>query len=662
MNELRVPTRRYRPELQGLRAVAALLVVVYHVWLNRVSGGVDVFFLISGFLLTGQLVRAAAGAGIRWGAMWGRMVRRLFPAALTVLLGVVVASFLLLPENRWFSTIREVAASALYLENWQLVADSADYFAQHGTASPVQHYWSLSIQGQFYLLWPLLVGGLLLLTRSRRTLTAVLLAVFAASLLYSVTLTATDQPVAYFDTATRMWEFALGGLLALAVDRITLPRAVRVALGWLGVAGLVSCGLVLQVGTVFPGYAALWPLLSGAAVIAAGSTGSRAGADRWLSARPVRHLGDLSYALYLWHWPVLVLFLVATGRDEPGLAGGAAVIGLSLLLAAATHHLVERPAQARQWGAVTLAAATLLPVLAVTGGWQAVATGKARTYAATVDNPDHPGARAKEPGFTYWGSADPDLAPSLVTLPQDYATIPEEQCGIAPRHPELTVCTTGELDTPQRRIVVAGDSHAQQFVAALQPAAQRRNWQIITMVRGGCPFSTDSETVPGDQPCMDWNAAVADEIVELRPDLVFTIATRDVRVDATEYTPPGYVNQWRKVDAAGIPVLAVRDNPRFGSPPVACVESRGPASPECATPRAQLYAPDPPYTAVADLPPGVAFADFSDYFCEADVCPPVIGNVLVYLDDNHVSATYMATMSEAVEQAVVRVLEPEVTG
>ncbi|RZQ64902.1 acyltransferase [Amycolatopsis suaedae] len=656
-------TRKYRPELQGLRAVAVVLVVVYHVWLDRVSGGVDVFFVVTGFLITGQLVRAHSRGGIEFGPMWGRMIKRLFPAALTVLAVTIVVAVFVLPENRWFQTIKEIAASALYVQNWRLAADSADYFAQHDSASVVQHFWSLSIQGQFYVVWPLLIALVLAVAAgagqsARRCLVLALTTVGGASLAYSVVLTAADQPLAYFHSLTRVWEFALGGLLAVAVEVVVLPRWSRLLLGWAGLAGLVSCGLVLRVGSVFPGYAALWPTLSAAAVILAGAAGSRLGADRLLSSAPLTYVGNLSYSLYLWHWPILVFYLVGREQETVGLAGGAVVVGVSLLLAVATHHLVEKPMRdsrigtANRWGAYRFAALTLVPVLAATATWQVVATRKADAYAVTVGDPDHPGALARVPGFEYWGKPDPELAPSFLAVGQDYARVDEAACVLSPRHPELTVCPTASADPPARRIVVAGDSHSQQFLAALRPVAEQKNWQILSMLRGGCPFSTDSDTVPGDQPCMDWNAAVADEIAEIRPDAVFTIGTRDVRVGATEHTPPGYVAQWRKVDAAGIPVLAVRDNPRYDFAPSACVETHGPTAPECATPRSELLAPRPPYADLPDLPANVSFLDFSDYYCDTDRCPPVIGNVLLYIDDNHITATYMATMSSIVEEAV----------
>ncbi|OXM53051.1 acyltransferase family protein [Amycolatopsis alba] len=664
---MRETERRFRPEIQGLRALACVLVVVYHVWLGRISGGVDAFFLISGFLVTGQLYRAASRGKIEYRPMWGRMIKRLFPAALTVLLLVIAASTVLLPQNRWFQTIKEVVASALYLENWQLAADSTDYFAQHNSASVVQHFWSLSIQGQFYVVWPLLVGLVLLIAKKAgRNVLPLLLTtlgmVFAASLAYSVWLTAVDQPLAYFDSLTRAWEFALGGLLALVLDRVRVARPARVVFGWAGVAGLVSCGLVLQVGTVFPGYLALWPTLSAALVILAGDTGFKGGADRFLSSRPLKYLGDLSYALYLWHWPVLVFYLVARDRVEVGLRGGAVIIALAFVLAVLTHHLVEKPIRASEigartrWGAYRFGVATLAAVLAATGAWQWVSVSQADTYSIAVDDPDHPGALAHTEGFKYWGAADAALVPSFVAVSEDWAGIDPARCGVSPRNADLEVCTSETSGHPTRRIVVTGDSHAGQFLGALLPIAEQRNWEVTSILRGGCPFSTDSDAVPGDQACIDWNSAVVDEIVTTRPDAVMTIGTRDVRTGVEERVPGGYVAQWRKVDEAGIPVLAVRDNPRFGQSPSACVESRGAEAPECATPRYDLYAEEPPYETLSDLPPNVRFIDFSDYFCTAEVCPPVIGNVLVYLDDNHVSGTYMSTMSAIAEKAITEAL------
>ncbi len=662
------PRERYRPEMQGLRALAVTLVVVYHVWLGRVSGGVDVFFLISGFLVTGQVVRAASRGGIKFRPLWGRMIKRLFPAALTVLAAIMAVSLLALPENRWFQTIREVVAAALYVENWQLVGDSADYFNQHNEASVVQHYWSLSIQGQFYVVWPLLVAAVALAARRwhwqlRRTLVGALLTVFAVSLAYSVVLTAVDQPRAYFDSFTRVWEFALGGLLALLVDAVVLPLRLRIVLGWMGVIGLVACGLVLRVGSVFPGYLALWPTLCGAAVIAAGGTGSRLGVDRWLGSRPLAYVGNLSYALYLWHWPVLVFYLVVRGRTEVGLTGGALVIAISVVLSVLTYHLVEQPVRTSRigagarWGAYRLGVLTLLPVLGAAGAWQLVSSHKAAVYAASVHDPDHPGALALTPDFEYWGVDDVAAIPPLLSLPTDYATLADRTCRASALNKELEICST-PVAAPTKRVLVVGDSHMQQYLAALEPIAERRNWQILSMLKGACPFSTDADAMPGDRACIQWNADAAQEILALGPDVVLANGSRNVRVGLTEETPPGFVAAWRKLSDTGIPVLAVRDNPRYDFSPSVCAQTRGRTAPECSAPRADLLSSQPPYTLIEDLPANVTFLDFSDYLCTDETCPPVIGNVHVYLDDNHVSATYTRSMSPMVEAAIDAAIEP----
>ncbi|SES30711.1 acyltransferase family protein [Lentzea albida] len=614
----RAPGRTYRAELQGLRAVAALLVVVYHVWLGRVSGGVDVFFLISGFLVTGQLVRAAGRGRIDLRATWSRTARRLLPAAVVVLGTTLVAGALLLPENRWSQTVREVIASALFVENWQLASDSTDYYAQHEHASVVQHFWSLSIQGQFYLLWPLLV---LVVTLLRGSLSRVLLAVFAVSLGFSVWLTALDQPLAYFHTATRIWEFAFGGLLALVVSRIDLSRPLRTVLGWAGLLGLLVCGLVLDVGAAFPGYLALWPTACAAAVIVAGATGSRFGADRFLSAEPLRYLGNLSYSLYLWHWPVLVGWLVIKGRGEVGMLGGLAVIGASLLLAAATHHLVEEPVRKSRWRARTLVPLLLVPLLAATA----------------FLHPAGPREVAAQVAAT------------------DFAAIDGQHCERSPRNQDLEICHGPAGGTPAKRVVLVGDSHVQQYIAALEPIAQRRNWQLVAMLKGACPYSTRSEKNPGDQSCVRWNEDATTEILDLRPDFVFTLATRNVQVGLTEVTPPGFVERWRQLDDAGIPVVAVRDNPRYSFSVLDCVQVHGPAA-RCGAPRSELLSPVPPY-AHLDVPGNVSFLDFSDELCTEDQCPPVKGDLLVNFDDNHVSATFMRSLSEVVEQALDAVTE-----
>jgi peptidoglycan/LPS O-acetylase OafA/YrhL len=637
-----------------LRALAVTLVVLHHVTTGRVSGGVDVFFLISGFLLTGQLTRAAAHGRIDLRARWSRMARRLLPPATVVLLATIAAGALLLPETRWPQTVREVAASALFLENWQLAADAVNYTARTNTTSVVQHFWSLSIQVQFFLVWPLAVTLVMLVARRaphrlHAHLTATLLGVFAASLSFSVALTAADQPLAYFHSLTRLWEFALGGLLALWIDRVPWTRGERVAFGWIGVLGLVACGFVLDGGSTFPGYAALWPTLSGALVLLGGVTRSRHGVHRFLVLRHVQYVGGVSYPLYLWHWPVLVLFMVARDQDEVGPLGGIAVITVSVALAVLTARFVESPMRRLRISdgtAYRYGAAAMTSVLLAAAVWQFTATQR-EIPSDGLGGPRYPGAAALVDG-------EPEPAPLLpapVSVYQDWVWVQDWDCTPL-AEVRSDICTQPMETPPEKRILVVGDSHLEQFIAALVPIARQHDWQLIGALRGACPFSTVSELDPNDAECVAWNAVVAGKIAELRPDAVITLATRDVRTGLTEHTPAGFVEQWWRLADLDIPVLAVRDNPRFAYDVPDCVRQHGRDDDPCGVDRGSVYAADPPYTRL-NVPPNVSFLDLADYLCDDTRCPAEIGNVLVYLDDNHVTASYATTMAPVIEDQVV---------
>jgi hypothetical protein len=412
---------------------------------------------------------------------------------------------------------------------------------------------------------------------------------------------------------------------------------------------------VLPVSSLFPGWAALWPTLCAALVLLAGRTGSRFGTDRLLGSRPARYLGDISYALYLWHWPLLVLYLVSRDREEVSLLAGAAIIGVSLVLAAATHHLVELPAlrgragprRASRFGVLGLAVVMLL-----SGGWHVALAGRA-VPDGVVGDEAHPGALALV------GAAAPaaPLLPPAVSVYEDWVRVEHWDCTQLARFP-MDRCTLPADGEPTRRIVVVGDSHIQQLSGALVPIARQRGWEVTSILRGACPFSTASEVVPDEVDCLNWNEAAAGEIADLAPDAVVTLASRDVRAGLTEQTPTGFVDRWRALDELGIPVLAVRDNPRYDYSVPDCVQTFGADSARCGADREAVYRPVPPWLERDDVPPNVSFLDVADALCDAARCSGAIGNVLVYLDDNHVSASYATSMSGLLENDIVAALDP----
>ena len=659
-------TRRvFRPELQGLRALAVGLVVVYHVWIGRVSGGVDVFFVISGFLLAGQMTRAAERNAIDLRAYWGKTAKRLIPPTVVVLVGTVVAAFLWLPESRWPQTVREVLASSLFFQNWRLAADSVDYYAAHNSASVVQHLWSLSIQGQFYLAFPIVIVVVALVARrlSIRVRPAVIVALLllsAGSLAYSIVLTMSDQKLAYFHTATRLWEFTLGGLLAIVIDRLVLPRGIRLLLGWAGVVGLVMCGVALNVDGGFPGYLALWPVLCALAILVAGRTDHAAGADRILSSSTMQYLGNISFPLYLWHWPVLLFALAVTRRTELGWLSGGLVIAASVLLSVGTRHLVEQPigkasiGTSSPWGNHRFALLALVPILVLTLAWQGVVSAQGREGLDAAPA-EHPGAMVLTPGFEGRPVADVSPAPAFAAVTEDWTQLLPE-CRTSAFEPSMEVCASAVDGPPLKRIVVIGDSHMQQFLPALLPYAAEQRWQVIEILKGACSFGIGDPPAGEDPTCGTWNDAALKEMASIRPDAVVTLATREVRSGLTENTPPSFVAGWKALGDLGIPVVGVRDNPRFDYSPSACVEGQLTLDLPCSHPREALYAPVPPYERTAGVTPNVAFLDPSNLICTATECPPEIGNVLVYLDNNHLTATFSRTMSPAVGPEVARLL------
>ncbi|GAB2918154.1 acyltransferase family protein [Rhodococcus aerolatus] len=647
----------YRPELQGLRAVAVALVVAYHVWFGRVSGGVDVFLVLSGFLLTGQLVRAgSAGRALDLRRRWSRTLVRLLPSMVVVLLATTVAAALVLPEWRWPQVLREVLSSLLFVENWRLAADSVDYAAQHVDASPTQHFWSLAIQGQFFLIWPVLLAGVVALgtaagVRARVGLTCAVVTV--ASLAYSVSLTAANQPLAYFHSWTRAWELALGGLLACVIGAVPLALRTRLVLGWAGVLGLVACGLLLRVDDVFPGWAALWPTGCAVAVLLAGSTGSPRGVDRWLAHPLAQRLGALGFTLYLWHWPVLIITLVATEQRELGLVDGLAVVVISVVLAAATHHLVEQPLAGRGFstrGGVRLGLAGVVVVLAATATWQSAALARTEGL-GEVGDAAHPGAVA-----LLTGPPEPAaLLPAAVALTSDWVGIDSPYCERRTVR-DVVLCTTATPEEPTRRIAVVGDSHARQLGGALVPLAARHGWEITWAIKDACPLSTSSEVFPGEPTCLALNAALPDALAESGVDTVVVMGSRNARVGLTEVTPTGFAEQWTALTERGLGVVALRDSPRFEYSVPTCLDEQGRGAPQCEAPRDAVYTAAPPWTGRDDVPASVAFVDTADLFCPGASCVTELGNVAVYLDDNHLTSTFSHTLADPLEARLLDAL------
>ncbi len=646
----------YRLDIQGLRALAALLVASYHIWLGRVSGGVDVFFVVSAYLITTMLLRQHEKGGIRPAQFFGGLARRLLPMSMVVLLAVIVASIFWLPRPLWDETIQQVLASLLYLENWQLAFDAVDYLAQGQAASPVQHYWALSIQGQFYLTWPFMMLAAFALARriaaaERTTLLAVFAGIFLCSLAFSVVETRRDQAFTYFSLLARLWEFAIGALFATA-PRLNIPRPARVAMGWIGVAGILSCGLILQVSRVFPGYAALWPAGCALLILLSGPSGSRFGADWFLSLKPLTYLGGISYALYLWHWPLLVFYRWFTDHMQMQLGEGLLLLAWSIVLADLSTRglnwlLASRAPGPPRLSHARFAMAAVTPVLALAIAWGVhyLQQRKHDARPISLDHPDYPGARAREAGFRYVGRADAPLYPGMLAVQEDASSIYSDGCYKPDPHWQRTQCIYGDRDS-SHVLALVGGSHSAHWLPALDRIAKAYGFRIVVYTKSNCLFSEQDERVEAkvlDRWCMDWNAELLGILRHDRPDVIFTTATRGSGTH--EHVPQGFLRRWTMLEEMGIPVIAIRDTPwmKFWVPE--CLEMRGHRSQECSQPRDRVLARSSPLERLPRSPPNVRFVDMTEYFCDGSRCPGVIGNVIVYSDDSHITASYSRTLA-----------------
>lgn len=678
------PRRAFRPELQGLRAVAILMVVCYHIWFGRVSGGVDIFLLISAFLMTGSIVRRLEqGRSARVLHFWLRTFRRLLPPSALVILLTIGASLLVLPSTRWLPLLTDAAASIGSLENWLLAARSTDYYAaDRSGASPLQNFWSLSIQGQVFLLWPLLLAlGAVIARRARLALRPVLLvlfsAVFAGSLAWSIHLTATDQAVAYFDTRTRLWEFALGSLLALTlpwIERRTgrgehLPepggaRVPRAIISWIALALVLACGWVVDVEGAFPGWIALWPLLAAALVIIAGSTGTRWGADRLLSSRPLQWCGDISYALYLVHWPLLVLTMVALGTGHLNATAGTLVVLASLVLAWLITRFLDTPIRRSprletSWPrSLAVIAISCALVLGTSEGirWELESRAKELEAAKLKD---HPGARVLLPDYEDHIDPGTPPRPDLASLPGDLYH-PQGDCTDLPVPSSGDLATLcHELTTPADPeaplVVVAGNSHAVQALPMLVAVAKERGWRLVSVARPICSFGT----VTSIRWCGAYNTQVIRFLKASRASALIVHSTYSGVPDgASESVAEGFEDAAAQVLDAGIPILALRDNPRLPESFEDCFAGTGP----CSYPVSATHEPEDPgvqLAATLNARPGVGTSraritqiDLTDQICPDSECVPVVGNVYTYADNNHLSSTYSATLAPVLDARI----------
>ena len=633
-------------EIQALRAIAVVLVVLYHGGITWFSGGyigVDVFFVISGYLITGLLVREHTSSGtINFLKFYARRIRRLFPAAAVVVAAVCVAGWYLYSPLEFKQLTSTAITTSIYISNVWFFQLATDYLAVETHTNPLLHTWSLSVEEQFYLFWPLLIISLTKLSRSSdatRQLVIGLAILALVSLALCVLQTKSNQPLAFFGTHARAWEFGIGGMLALAHTKGVTIRYVNRNLTYL--AGLLLIfvpSIVFNDTTVFPGFYAFWPVLGTALVIHSCGGGGESNFNGWMKLKPVQYVGDISYSLYLWHWPVTIFAYPLV--EKIGLIWTPSYLVISLALAALSYHFVENPVRFSSL-LTSKPANSYYFGLGVSGLILcSIMIGRLATVSELEDKSQVSYRNAR------------------IDIPIIY----DDGCHLNQIDTSISEhCIYGRSDS-NRSIVLFGDSHAANWFPALEKLASDQGYSLYSITKSSCPslfFEPFNQLLKRQYTeCSIWRENALEFIADIRPDLViFGNSDRyfmqdNGNVDLKNLTSAlARTRDWID-DSSGISFVVMRDIPRMNFDPLNCLSRAAWKRQESAT-TCKFFGTDQASTEIfgyfeAEFEGAgrVMLLDMNRNICPAEgSCLLERGELIVFRDTNHITASFSEHLS-----------------
>lgn len=645
----------YRPDIEGLRAIAILLVVAAHAGVPGLQGGfigVDIFFVVSGYLITGLLVGERERAGhIDLARFYARRFRRLLPALLLMLTVTALACYLILPASDQRDQAVAGAAAALWLSNMHFAFSNVDYFGASAETNLYLHTWSLGVEEQFYLVWPALIG-LLLVSRSKpmdsstRRLVRGMVVVGMASLVACVWFTAHAAHLAFYLMPTRAWQFAAGALVLLLAKRSKTPAPIAqttplasIARNWSGVSGLalIACTLwVVDATTPYPGAWAILPTLGTVLLITAGCTDQSNLVTAWLSKRPMQAIGHVSYSWYLWHWPILVLGQIVFPAH--GLSQRLALVGLSLLLAVASYRWIEAPVRRNdrivRRPSLMIAGSLVVMALAVAGCTHWMGTTDSQLSATTPDG----------------------KSPHRIETPIIYSMGCDDWYSSA----DLKPCEFGNPEATQTAVVI-GDSIGLQWFPALERIFKNPDWRLVVLTKSSCPMVDRPIYYPriGREytECALWRERALNYIAKLNPEMVVMGSSHTAAYTGTEWVQ-GTQSVLARLAPHAKKIAILRSTPALPFSGPTCLGSKTIArslmasEDICSSPSG-----DPQSERVAGwiteaaLPwPNVHMINMNDLVCPDGICHAELSGLLVFRDTQHLNALFAATLAGPLAQ------------
>jgi len=640
----------YRADIDGLRAVAILVVVLYHAGVRGFGGGfvgVDVFFVISGWLITQQLLGRSVGSRhVGLIDFWGRRIRRLIPAAFCMVVGTTILSWLFLSPLDWRLIVQRGVASTLYFSNLLFAWRAGDYFSGPLKDSPYLHTWSLGVEEQFYLVWPLVFVTALALAHRRvpafrRWLLGAMGAIFVISMVINLRQTAADSPWAFFGLPARAWEFAIAGIIAASVPpRAVVPRRLTGLVACAGLLMIVVAVLRFDGTTPFPGTAAILPVVGALLVLLAGHhVDSPAIPTRTLSTTPFVTLGLLSYSWYLWHWPLMTIAVQALYRDTVSIRFVAAIAALGV--AALSYRFVENPIRKsprlRRSPALTYGLGALLTVgaLVISGAFYGYWRHEIR----------------REPYRTY------DL------VRQSYQV---NGCVIRTSTEGASYCESGARDS-DRTVMLIGDSHAQQWMQAFGDVAADLGVRMVLRHAGNCsstPVQRATATLSREERrrgCDGFQEQTQNLIDEIHPDVI-VLADAD---GTKERMFTGSARQWRAAVATqvehlrdqGIAVGLVADSPQSNDPLLCLARglSRGRCTPKLVSARRLTDRYGPAITHLEEQS-ALPVLDVNGDICDEQGCRIQVGDTWIFAAFEHLSQAFTVSQEPQIRVFLERLL------